>query len=94
MKFIDNQTPRTIEDIDRLAMSMNYLAKTIGEEKAQQIEAAPEEFYNGNKFRYSQAKGYHRSIPFTFLSTLGGVFALGGYQNSNRILRTRPYSIL
>ena len=93
MKFLSNETPRTIEDIDRLARSMNYLAKTLGEGKAKEVEVAPEEFYNGNKFRYYQVKGYHRSIPFAFVTTLSGVFALGGYRNSNRILKTRPLSV-
>ena len=94
MKFLLGDTPRSLEDIDRLAQTMNFLANKLGEEKAKKIEANPAEFYDGNKFRYFQAKGYHRSIPFAFFATLGGVFAIGGYEHSHRILRKRPLFIL
>ena len=87
--YLFSEAPRTLEDVDRLAQSMNYLSSKIGEEKAQEVESNPHEFFNANKFRYFQAKGYHRSIPFAFVTTLAGVFALGGYSSSNRILRTK-----
>jgi hypothetical protein len=87
-------TPHSLEDVDRLARSMNYMAETIGEEKARQIEEYPEDFFNGNRFRYYQFKGWHRSIPFTFVATLGGVFAIGGFKNSNNILKSQKLPIL
>eukprot|EP00344_Euplotes_crassus_P008429 CAMPEP_0197010750 /NCGR_PEP_ID=MMETSP1380-20130617/55707_1 /TAXON_ID=5936 /ORGANISM="Euplotes crassus, Strain CT5" /LENGTH=117 /DNA_ID=CAMNT_0042432899 /DNA_START=144 /DNA_END=497 /DNA_ORIENTATION=+ len=72
---------------------MNYLANTLGEEKAKQIEQSPEDFYNGNKFRYFQVKGYHRSVPFSIVATLAGVFAVGGYKNSNMLMRRHPFFV-
>ena len=94
MGYLSNSTPRTLEDVDKLARSMNYLANTLGEEKAKQVETHPEDFYNGNKFRYFQVKGYHRAVPFSIFATLAGVFAMGGYKNSNAIMRRHPYMVL
>ena len=82
-------TPRSLEDLDNLLKGMNYLARQLGEEKAKQVESSPEEFFNANKFRYYQSKAYHRAIPFSILSTLAGVFAIGGYDNSHKILRNK-----
>ena len=69
--------------------NMNYLKNQVGEEKAGQIEQSPESFFNANKFRYYQAYAYHRAIPSSILVTMFGVFAIGGYDNSNYIIRKR-----
>jgi hypothetical protein len=86
-------TAHSLEDVDRLAQSMNYMADTLGEEKARAIETCPEDFFNGNRFRFFQFKGWHRSIPFTFVATLGGIFAVGKFNNSNRILKAYKFPI-
>ena len=86
MSFFFSESDRYLNDIDRLGASMNYLARKLGEEKAREIERHPEDFFNANKFRYYQAKAYHRAIPFSFIATLMGVFAIGGYENSHKIL--------
>ena len=89
MEFFFRNAPRNIEDLDQLIGAMNYLSKQLGDERAKEVEQAPEEYFNANKFRYYQLKAYHRAIPFTFVSTLLGVFAIGGYQNSNYILKKK-----
>ena len=87
MGLIFRDTPHSLEEIDRFAESMNYMRQTLGEEKAKAIEESPEDFYNGNKFRYFQLKGYHRSIPFTAFATVAGIFAVGGFKNSAYIIK-------
>ena len=87
--FLFSSTPRSLDDLDQLSRAMNHLSKKLGEEKSKEVEQHPEEFFNSNKFWYYQAKAYQRAIPFTFLSTIAGVFAVGGYDNSAHILRNR-----
>mmetsp|Transcript_11815 Transcript_11815/g.13369 ORF Transcript_11815/g.13369 Transcript_11815/m.13369 type:complete len:99 (+) Transcript_11815:542-838(+) len=94
MNFNSTDNPRTLEDIDRMVSSMNYLSKKLGEEKSKAIEYDPELFYNGNKFRFYQANAYHRSIVTTFLAMTGGVFLVGGYKKSNSILNKYKYPLL
>ena len=94
MEFFFQKTPRNLSDLDQLISAMNYLSKQLGDDRAKEVESAPEEYFNANKFRYYQSKAYHRAIPFTFVSTLLGVFAVGGYEKSNYILKKKMPFVL
>ena len=70
------QEPRTLDDIDALVQRMQQLKHNLGLERAAEIEAAPELFSDGEKFRIFHAEARWNAFWFTFASYVGGIGAL------------------
>ena len=68
------QEPRTLDDIDALVQRMQQLKLKL--ERASEIEAAPELFSDGEKFRMIHAEARWNAFWFTFASYVGGIGAL------------------
>ena len=69
------QEPRSLDDIDALVQRMQQLKHSLGTERSQEIEAAPELFSDGEKFRIYHAEARWNAFWFTVASYVGGIGA-------------------
>ena len=91
------QEPRTLDDIDQLIQRQQQLRLTIGLERAATIEAEPELFSDGEKFRIWHANARWNAFWFTVATYVGGKGALNMFMpqlNANRLVGQNPLLVM
>lgn len=61
------QDSRSLDELDILIARVEFFRKSLGQEKAAEIERNPDLFYNHEKFRIWQAKARFRAIVSTLV---------------------------
>ena len=84
------QEPRTLEDIDLLIQRQEQLRRLVGEDKAKEIAAKPENFADADAFRIFHAKARFRATVTTVVAAVAVSSVAApklGYSSGVRLLK-------